>query len=326
MKLTKKIVAAVAAFALAMSSMTGIFADEISGDANYVNETVYKVTLPTTQGMKFTLDPQGLVGLQQSGSKSAAGVISGTGLMVAKSESSVDVKLSAKFYVTAPSTLTVTDAAVAATSTAEAIQLQIEADDSQMATASVTTPTAATISGTTTNVTGTSLSAPSEYTVTMTKVAYVTTYDAATAKFKHIKDTSANETSYVFMGIKGTVAGKHDWSKYADGTNKIILNAVFSFKSVDGEAIDAAGGNTYSVANGTTMSFTRKNVTAVAYGTAADGAFTAIATSNYTVNTTTKTVAIKGGIFPAAAVGKTRYIRFTYPDTTTEVFPVVITQ
>ena len=109
----KSLIAVAAALTLALSSMTALAAptvvtdasggnsQTVNGDVNYVNTEVFRVTLPTTDGMSFTLDPQGLLAVSTGDSSTyQAGMVVGTGKMTAINESSVDINLTSSFYVT----------------------------------------------------------------------------------------------------------------------------------------------------------------------------------------------------------------------------------
>lgn len=241
MKLTKKIIAAVAALSLTMASTATVFAeDTITGGAEYLNTTIYKVTLPTTAGITFTLDPQGLLSANPGDdltTLSGAGDVSSSGVMVAYSESSVDVKCKASFYVDAPETLAVSDAAAitSATNTTKAavgLQINYASKDNGSYASDVSGATIATVSSPSQlDVTATSVNAASVISPTLAKVDYVVTGNA-TDGFDYIKKTE-DEASILYMYVGGKVTTKADWSDYT-GADSIKLKAVFTFTKVDG--------------------------------------------------------------------------------------------
>lgn len=237
MKLMKKVIAAAAALAMTMTSMTGVFADTIDGGAVSVNTTVYKVTLPTTAGMSFTLDPQGLL-TAQNGAFGTEGLVTSAGVMVAKNESSVDVKFSAKFYVECATSTSVVAASSSSdldgSTTKEAVCLQIGSDQSLVASAVAVSTTPVAVEDAIANAvdidkttSATAVAAIDD--VTMTKASYVLTGDAASG-FDYVKDPAKDDATFLYMAITGQVNPKADWSAYSKGTKTIKLNAVFGFK------------------------------------------------------------------------------------------------
>lgn len=113
MKLKKFVAVGLAATMMVMP-MT-VFADELTapttgeeatveGNVNYIDTTVYKVTLPTTSGLDFVLDPQGLSALDkttpvQPADADKGKIVGGVGTACIN-KSSVPIKLTASFYVT----------------------------------------------------------------------------------------------------------------------------------------------------------------------------------------------------------------------------------
>lgn len=242
MKLTKKIIAAVAALTMTMASAGAVFAAEdgtIEGGAEYINTTIYKLTLPTTAGISFTLDPQGLLtpgATGQAVEDLTGGDITGSGVMVAYSESSVDVTCSAAFYVEAPTSTAVTAAGSIASvpATKQAIGLQINyevkqagniaTDVSGASIADVTSPAQL-------DVTATSVSAASVLNQKLDKVSYVVTGNA-TDGFDYVK-SSTGDAAILYMYVGGKVTTDADWSAYTKGKDTIKLKTVFTFKNAE---------------------------------------------------------------------------------------------
>lgn len=110
----KKLLATTLALALALSPVN-VFASEVtasgtskgsvSGNVDYLDTVVYKVSLPTTQNMSFLLDPQGLASADSDGvslnNLKGAGKVVGTGVATAINMSSVPIVLSCKMYLSA---------------------------------------------------------------------------------------------------------------------------------------------------------------------------------------------------------------------------------
>ncbi|MBQ8822669.1 MAG: hypothetical protein IJZ82_08510 [Lachnospiraceae bacterium] len=212
----KKLIALLAASVMAMSSMT-VLAEEgkIEGDMNYVNTTIYKVELPTTDGMSFILDPQGLTSLDAGAYDSdEAGKIVAEGTMVAKNFSSVDVYLTADFFVEDSDT-----------ASPVALKSAIDADDEKQLALTITT------TDTTTpliNVTADAAGAATEF--KMDKATYNYTGNATEGYAYTLDDSTGSKLE---MTIGGTIAKEYDWSAYTDDQT-LTLNAVFKFVKASG--------------------------------------------------------------------------------------------
>lgn len=237
MKNAKKLVALAAAATMLMSSATVYAADPISieGEVNYVNTTIYKVTLPTNEGMKFLLDPQGLTSLDAGDySADAAGKIVAEGEMVAKNESSVEVVLNADFYLVdsaatdkvtiIPSSGTITEVGDEGSEkqSKKEVQIYITTDDNDATTSSDPKIEVGTEAGDGTDFT----MKAAEYNFGVNEAG------------EYTYDLTADSGSTLTMEIAGAVAKDYDWSAYADGTNTLTLNAVFGFKDAAGEEIE----------------------------------------------------------------------------------------
>lgn len=222
--------------AMLASSMTA-FAGEIQGDVNYVNTEVYKITLPTTEGMSFILDPQGLASLDEGAhDASKAGLIVGTGTMSAINESSVPVLLNTSFYVTD-------------TDDSQALTLSNDGSISSQSAKEMSLEIAVSVSAGDVS-SGDGLSA-----ITSTQTIYVESVSAgdptntgyrmsaATYSFGGNKtdgytyDLTADTGSIINMTIGGKVAKDYKWDAYDEET--ISLNAIFKFnKIVGGDEIE----------------------------------------------------------------------------------------
>lgn len=233
MKKTKNFVAVATALTMAMSVMAvpsmAVSASElstvsdttISGDVNYVNTTVYNVTLPTTSGLTFSLDPQGLTTLDGgSYDNTKTGAIVATGTMEAVNKSSVDLNLSSKFYVEdSTGTLTLVGADGTIDDTKQQIQLIIQSDEKDGSTMEDAVA-----------ITSKSSTAPTEYTVFMNGAEYEfkgNKTDGYTYEYK-------SGESKLKMEIAGSVAKDYDWSAYT-GSNAatVKLHAVFKFSDAN---------------------------------------------------------------------------------------------
>ncbi|MBQ3545296.1 MAG: hypothetical protein IJA34_09965 [Lachnospiraceae bacterium] len=265
MKNAKKLVALAAAATMLMSSAT-VYADTIEGDVNFVNTTIYKVTLPTTEGMSFLLDPQGLTSLD-AGSYDAneAGKIVSEGEMVAVNESSVDVVLNADFYLVdsdteSPVDVVASDGTLTTDSgsgkqTSKEVQIYITTDDDTTDTVEV----------------GEAAGAGTNFTM-----------DAATYTFGGNKtdgytyDLTADSGSKLKMEIEGTVAKDYDWSAYADGTQTLTLNAVFKFtKTAGGDAVVNTEASTPTPTDNYVMSLNEDGTVSYTFVDAPEGTLTA---------------------------------------------------
>ncbi len=345
MKHTKKFIAVGAALTLAMSSMTAFAADlEIGGDVDYVNTTIYKLTLPTTEGMSFRLDPQGLASLDGEGASydsTKAGLIVGDGTMTAKNESSVDVKLSSQFYIVdstekaedrvklVASTTGITKDGDNKESTRE-IALTITSDDKD--TTTTTDPVIDVIKSTAADATGADF-----------------TMKAATYEFKKTADgyvyekKSDSAGSTVEMTIGGKIAKDADWSAYSKaGGPTITLHAVFEFKNADGSAIDvtpattsisgsaysrAKKDNTYTITWGADVPDASRTIKSVRSAVDKDMTQSPVVldSSVYSLSGTTLTVDGTNGPFGTGAVGAKRYLEVTFDNGTKIVIEVNVT-
>lgn len=251
----KKALATMMAVALAVSPMT-VSASELSqpgsqnidveGGASYVNTTVYKVTLPTSNSLNFTLDPSGIFGYvkdqtDQGNTVTAvdpgdlatfAGKIVGVGSHNIINKSSIPVAVTCDY------------------------KLSTTASDISFGTAD--TPTPATVSGNEINLTvvgGNLTVSGNDYIfdeatgadafskgigTNSTKVMVVLDktdyqYTVSGNQFGYAPSTvsSANLEETAGLTIGGCISKDHDWSALT-GTNAktVKLSCVYSFKGV----------------------------------------------------------------------------------------------
>ena len=230
---TKKLVALATALTMVLTPMTAFAADlSIGGDVNYVETTIYKVTLPTTEGMNFVLDPQGLTSLDGEDAtydENEVGKIVGNVNMVTKNDSSVEVKLNAEFYLTdtADSAATLVDGSADGftftDATVNSIALVVTAVDN------AESPTTTKIPVTASDDSG------SGQDFTMAAAIYEFVKDAETGEYEYVlKETGSTLT----MTIGGYVAAEADWSAYtgADAA-ELTLHAIFTFTGEDDEEV-----------------------------------------------------------------------------------------
>lgn len=101
----KKILATTLAVAMAVIAIpaTTAHAEWVDSQTAYISQEVYKVTLPTTAGQKFYLDPQGLTSIAKTGTldPNAKGQVIGATTMTAinKSSKQVILKINANMVV-----------------------------------------------------------------------------------------------------------------------------------------------------------------------------------------------------------------------------------
>lgn len=226
----------------------------IGGDVNYAETTIYKVTLPTTSGVSFVLDPQGLLSLGTDGSgtydEAEAGKIVGTGTMVAKNESSVPIKLSASFYVS--------DASSAVPTGITLVETADDIDDSTTTARIVVQGTKTQILDTSTigestqwgdalAVTSVDSTAADKVSFALEASTYEFTYAGGNYAYELDADASDNYDQVV-MQISGQVAKDADWGDYTGDSKKTLqLNTVFSFEGLKEIGADAKSTDVYGL-------------------------------------------------------------------------------
>lgn len=244
----RKALATMMAVALAVSPMTVSAADltapgstniDVEGGATYVDTTVYKVTLPTSNSLKFTLDPSGIFGYVQANDSATsadtsdltnrAGKIVGIGGHNIVNKSSVEVAVTCdyKLSTTATDVTFSTDTTLdkdtisgnqiclkvlGGTATVSGNDVDFHAGSYEKAIA------ANTVSGN--DVTVLLGAADYEYTISDGNFGYAP------------KASGTTETSAA-VSIGGCISKDHDWSELASGGKKVKLSCVYSFKGVE---------------------------------------------------------------------------------------------
>lgn len=333
MKNMKKFVAIATALTMVMAPMTAFAATDLEqdGDINYTNTTIYKLTLPTTEGMAFTLDPQGLTALEDEEEGTTvttnAGKIVAPAPMVAKNQSSVDVKLTAKFYL-------VDEADQEGAAFVEEIT---DNDGKQDQKEIAMTITADDDSNTEIKVAGDSEVAATEF--EMTKVDYEFVKDDS-GNFKYVQVDSEDATE-LNLQIGGLIAKDYDWKDYTGAeAKKITLHAVFSFTDADGEEVENTveepvvedrepnipSTATYDASEGTgTIAIdlgagtTATTVSEAYYGGTADSQTTELEYEVDEEGNLTYSVAAW-----STQAGKTKYIKVVLADETSQVVAITI--
>ena len=245
----KKIVALVATATMVLSAMpvgatqvtTATGTSTVTSDAvvdSYDNSPIYKVTLPTSNSLGFTVDPYGLVNLA-SGSSIDVSKLANTGAIVSatsaaaimKNESSVPVKVTAKFYVTDTNPATgATGTAVqlknthAATATGTANNMLLAVIPSSTRTATVASYAAST---TVVPVTSTTSGSTTDIDFKLNKAEYQV--QSTGTGFQLVQKSGADNFDATAFKIGGEVNPSGDWTPYIGSNPQTIgLTAVFS--------------------------------------------------------------------------------------------------
>lgn len=278
----KRIMAKTMACALAMSmTVTPVLADpltevpatdvevSIGGETEYVETTKYKVTLPTTTSMKFTLDPVGLAGYfaaNESASTVSAddladyeGQIFSNAFAVAENESSVPIELKCKFYVKNSDGATLVDKAADVDPDGNEILLAVAAIQNTKLEGATedTMPTMVgdapitlglgTADATTSSVaiTGTTAATANEFTFALAPADYVFTKGADATTYEEDEDYTKVAANYAKMAVIGLVSKNGDWKTFSEktGDNVLSLQCVYTFaglKEIGDDAVSKA--------------------------------------------------------------------------------------
>lgn len=248
-------VAPTAVFAADVTAPTTGEEATVPGGVNYVDTTIYKVTLPTTSGLDFVLDPQGLSALGDDGTGTIADtdkgkIVGGVGT-TCMNKSSVPIKLTASFYVTdaagkASASATLVDEASKVTADGNEVLLQIVPNGA-------TAPTA-TEAGDLKTYTGWSSTAGDITAVTATAASGASKVVFALAPADYEFSKSGNDYAYTpkaagsgvttetiaAFKIAGQVSKGGDWSKFTgDNKESLVLHCVFSFEGLKEIGTDA---------------------------------------------------------------------------------------
>lgn len=261
-----------AAFGLAATLVAApvtVFADDatapvtgeeatVAGDVNYVDKTVYKVTLPTTTGLDFALDPQGLATLEGENATydaTKSGQVVGGDGTVCINKSSIPIKLTASFYVTdgagnASTAATLIKKTDTIDNDANQVNIQIIPDAGDLDAAAVADLSEytgwATASGV--DVTATSASAPTKVVFALAEAEYEFTGNKTSGYTYSPKAAATGVVTETYAGFKigGKVSKDADWSAFTKATNPetLVLHCVFSFEGLKEIGEDATADGT----------------------------------------------------------------------------------
>jgi hypothetical protein len=347
MKQTKKIAALVMAAAMALSSSAMVFADDATaapatGEAvgsgsleGYVDKDVFTVTVPAKVDIGFVIDPQELIFAEGSstakldGSALAAGYgdkvlfKSGSDYTTTSpyytviNKSTFDVNVSATAKVTG---LTGTGYAVsvvdAVTTTNAATEISLKLTPNKVTQTGTTVTTGAALTGTALTAATTGVKATATI-ASSSSVSDAYKVDKSSGDYKYVYDATkaaSVEFNGVTFSLTGQVNQKGDWSNYNKykKTDPMEVEIVYSVDK-------ANSAETYSKTTGAVISVStsRMGVGSIAFGDSKD-ALTGTLKQNFTYSGdgTTLVVTINKSAWPAATVGTTRYIQFTYGDGT----------
>lgn len=247
-------VAPVAVFADDVTAPTTGEEATVPGSVNYIDTTVYKVTLPTTSGLDFVLDPQGLSALDattpaQPTDTEKGKIVGGAGTYC-MNKSSVPIKLTASFYVTdgagkASASAALVDDASKVTADGNDVLLQVVPNGATAPTATE----AADLSTYTTwsdadavAVTATAASAASKVVFALEKADYEFTGDKTNGYEYTPKASGTGVTTETVAAFKiaGQVSKSGNWSKFTgDNKESLVLHCVFSFEGLKEIGSDA---------------------------------------------------------------------------------------
>lgn len=243
----------ITAFAAPSADPTGTGTASGDGDINYVDASpVYEVTLPTDASLRFVVDPQGLVGLEEGesqelddlmGDKTMGSILSSenSGAHI-KNESSVPIEVSVKMKVTTDSSalsMAATKDELIGNTDSKMLLLAIPgsaktADITTYSSSSVGIPITSTVEPA--DATFKFLLAPSTYKVKNNADS-----------FSYEKDTAEGNFDAASFKMGGYVNKDADWSEFVKQTDpsKVSVDAVFSYEKA---AEDAVVGDTNAYA------------------------------------------------------------------------------
>lgn len=255
----RKALATMLAVALAVSPMT-VSASELSqpgsanidveGGATYVDTTVYKVTLPTTNSLNFTLDPSGIFGYVKDPANASATAVDSTtltgykGKIVGVGAHNIVNKSSVPIAVNCAYTLSTTASDVTFTTDTTLNQNTISGNNICLKVVAGT----ATVSGNevTNFAKGTyekalaaNATTGNDVTVLLGAADYEYTISGNNIGYEP-KSTGTTEDSAA-LSIDGFISPDHDWTELASGGKKVKLGCVYSFKGVKDSSAVASG-------------------------------------------------------------------------------------
>lgn len=243
MKLKKMLIIAMA-LVMVLANKATVFAGELttpgeitteeSGEGHYVDQTKYRVTLPTQGNLAFVMDPEGYYGYftlpanSEKTTATAEETASFAGKIVAadsskaatiKNESSVPVVITCKFDIAS----TVTDVTYGSSVTDD--------DEKQIALGvipcTLAESTYTQVTDDTQFVTSTDSEAPTTMVVALDKADYV--FASSGDEYTYELATTDNNFNPAYFQIGGTIAKTADWSELVEESASIALNCVYSF-------------------------------------------------------------------------------------------------
>lgn len=377
----KRIAALIAASTMLLSTVPAFAEDTATGSAivsssgtvnAWDNTPIYQVTLPTANTLQFTVDPYGLLELGTGSAtvdelmENASGAIvsaDGSGAFIFN-ESSSGITVGIKLYVdddaATPATLKADPASLATDSSTEMFLALVPSASKVIASGSSTVGYEAASEV----VAITEYSEPASDTVQfyLDKADYVVSQDTVKGGYKIEKKADAGNGDGTMFKIAGQVNPKGDWTQYINtktATGKALtLNAVFSYKTVDGDKDKVDNDTAYGFVSGsaTTVAFdgvaggglkisntTKSSSEGVDYettfkkGTAKilevkgktvskvelGNTSTSYAAAN-TVSISGNSITIGASTWSGASAGNTRFIKITFDDNSTAIIKVAI--
>lgn len=224
--------------------------ESVEGDVNYVDTTIYKVTVPTSTGLSFALDPQGLTSLEEESGydASAVGKVVGGDGTLAVNMSSVPIKVTAEFFVTDGNDKALTAATLKTGAASDLIDDDANDVILQIVPNGSTAPTAddaqdlSKFTGwsTTANdikaITASTAAAADKVTFALAAADYKFAKKSVGSGYEYVADTASGKTTatYAAFKIAGTVSKDGDWSAFTKETSPetIKLNCIFSFEGL----------------------------------------------------------------------------------------------
>ncbi|MDE7269545.1 MAG: hypothetical protein K2N81_03625 [Acetatifactor sp.] len=238
----------------------------VEGDTTYVDTTIYKVTLPTSSSLNFTLDPEGLVGFFADSANASAttaenadlssykGKIVGSGTETIVNESSVPIQLTCKYYLTNADGITVKTAKDSDwDATQKMLLLEAVAAKKSVADATDYAPTAIdtpAVDASTSVVAISSVDSAEPSTIAFALAAAPYEFKKADdGSFTYVPKDGAtlDDTQHAVLSLAGFVSSDADWAALAEAQagSKLTLNCVYSIKGLS--QIDTGAANAENV-------------------------------------------------------------------------------
>lgn len=224
----------------------------VEGDTTYVDTTIYKVTLPTSSSLNFTLDPEGLVGFFADTANASAttaenadlttykGKIVGSGSETVVNESSVPIQLTCKYYLTNADGITVAANKDSWDDSQNMILLEAVAAKKSDADTTGYVPTAlATPAVDTTNsviaISSVDPAAPSSIAFALAAAPYeFKKGDDGSFTYVPKDGATLDDTQHAVVSLAGFVSSDADWAALSEAQtgSKLTLNCVYSIKGL----------------------------------------------------------------------------------------------